>query len=191
MAVKSAKSHLKAVINDAHFTFEEFYTIVVEIEAILNSRPMWPVSSDPNDMNVLTPGHFLIETSLSSILEENVLDIPTNQVNRFQLLSQVQQSLWRRWLTAYITQMQLRSKWKRRIDNSRLHLGRMVLLRDDNLSPQRWRLGRIEDLHPGTDGLVRVVSVSTSAGIVKRSLPKICILPIDDEWKKYIWLRSN
>ncbi|XP_043461973.1 uncharacterized protein LOC122498348 [Leptopilina heterotoma] len=179
-AVKSAKSHLRAVINGAPFTFEEFYTIIVEIEAILNSRPMCPVSSDPNDMNVLTPGHFLIGTSLSSILEESVLDIPTNRVNRFQLLSQVQQSFWRRWSTEYITQMQSRSKWKRRIDNSRLHLGRMVLLKDDNLPPLRWRLGRIEDLHPGTDGLVRVVSVRTSAGIVKRSLPKICILPIDE-----------
>lgn len=57
----------------------------------------------------------------------------------------------------------------------------MIVIKDDNAPPLRWRLGRIVDLHPGNDGRVRVVSIRTASGILKRALPKICVLPIEDE----------
>ncbi|XP_043468337.1 uncharacterized protein LOC122502381 [Leptopilina heterotoma] len=143
--VKSAKSHLRTVFNDTPLTFEEFYTLITQVESILNSRPLCPQSTDPHDLTALTPGHFLIGSSFNSILEKDHLDIPLN----------------------------------REVEN--VKVGQMIVIRDDNAPPLRWRLGRIKDLHPGNDGRVRVVSARTSSGIVKRALPKICILPIEDE----------
>lgn len=61
-----------------------------QIEAILNSRQMCSISSDHNDLSALTPGHFLVESALSAISEENLVDIQMNGVNHFQLLSQMQ-----------------------------------------------------------------------------------------------------
>jgi len=55
----------------------------------------------------------------------------------------------------------------------------MILLRDENTPPMHWRLGRIVALHPEKDGLMRIVDIKTSKGILQRSLPKICILPLD------------
>lgn len=49
--IKSAKHHLKRIMNDSHFTFEELSTIFAQIEAILNSRPLCPLSSSPNDFS--------------------------------------------------------------------------------------------------------------------------------------------
>ncbi|GFW14063.1 integrase catalytic domain-containing protein [Trichonephila clavipes] len=57
--VKSVKHHLKRAIGNLHFTFEEFETIMIQVEGILNSRPLTPLSSDADNFDVLTPGHFL------------------------------------------------------------------------------------------------------------------------------------
>lgn len=60
-AVKSAKFHLKRISTCKIFTYEQFNTIMIEIEGILNSRPLISISSqDLSDFSCLTPGHFLI-----------------------------------------------------------------------------------------------------------------------------------
>lgn len=78
--VKSSKFHLKRVIGKTPLTFEELYTIFTHIEAILNSRPLSPLSSDPNDLNPLTPAHFLIGRRILSVPEPNLTDIPMGPI---------------------------------------------------------------------------------------------------------------
>ncbi|GBO16061.1 hypothetical protein AVEN_192979-1 [Araneus ventricosus] len=57
-AVKSAKYHLKRIVGRSNLTYEEFLTVSIQIEGILNSRPLCPLSSSTDDLNALTPAHF-------------------------------------------------------------------------------------------------------------------------------------
>ncbi|XP_018406879.1 PREDICTED: uncharacterized protein LOC108782971 [Cyphomyrmex costatus] len=177
--VKAVKTHLKTVINDTPLSFEEFYTVLTQIEAILNSRPLCPLSNSPDELEVLTPGHFLIGTSLMALPEKSVLDIPQNRINRYQLLMHLQQSFWKRWSKEYVTQLQQRTKWKTVVRNDELQIGKLAIIRDETSPPLKWRIGRICELHPGADSLTRVVSLKTTTGIIQRPLTRICILPID------------
>jgi len=178
-AVRSAKTHMKRVVGNALLNFEELYTVFTMIEACLNSRPLCPISDDPSDLSSLTPGHFLIGQSLINIPEPEVQEIAPNRLSRYEYLIQLKQHFWTRWSREYLTQLQQRVKWNKRNSNI-VSPGTLVLLKDDNLPPLQWRMGRVVELHPGKDNLVRVVSIKTSNGIIKRSLAKICILPIEE-----------
>lgn len=180
-AVKSTKFHLKRVIGDASLYFEEMYTLLVRIEAILNSRPLTPMSNDVHDFLPLTPSHFLIGDTLLLPPDEHVQDIATNRLDRYQRLRQIFQQFWDRWSKEYLTNLQTRSKWMK--DGSLpVKIGSLVVLVDDNLPPLRWSMARVTDVHPGADKVIRVVSVRLPNGnITRRSLKKICVLPVEDE----------
>nr|XP_012233626.1 PREDICTED: uncharacterized protein LOC105678692 [Linepithema humile] len=177
-AVKPVKIRLTKIVGPTPLTFEELATVVTQIEAILNSRPLTPMSADPDDLEALTPGHFLIGRPLVAICEPDVADIKVNRLNRYQLMEQMRQSFWKRWSIEYLTQMQQRHKWKRR--HEPISNGTMVVLREQNIPPMSWRLGRVVKVHPGKDGLIRVVDVRTSSGTYQRPLNKICVLPIHE-----------
>ncbi|XP_012542665.2 uncharacterized protein LOC105840305 [Monomorium pharaonis] len=178
-AVKSAKYHIKRIVGEAHLTFEDLYTVITQIEAIMNSRPLMPMSNDPNDMDILTPGHFLIGEQLTSVPQSSVVELPTNRMNQYQRLQQMVQHFWSRWTSEYLSHLQQRSKWMKDVP-SKIKVGSMVLLKEDNTPPLQWKLGRITELHPGADGVPRVISVKTFTGILKRTIGKICILPIEE-----------
>lgn len=93
-AVKSFKHNLKRVVTDELFTFEEVNTFAIKIEAILNSRPLTPLSSDPNDPIALTPGHFLIGDALMSLPEADLSHLPANRLSTWQHNQMMRQHFW-------------------------------------------------------------------------------------------------
>lgn len=177
--VKSVKYHLKRVLNKTTLTFEEFCTVLSQIEAVLNSRPLTPLSSDPNDFLALTPSHFLIGRSLTGIPEPKITHIPENKLTTFQYLQQLQQHFWSRWTKEYLSELQQKQKWK--TNQSSLKINDLVLIKEDNSPPLAWKLGRILELFPGPDGISRVASIRTSTSVVKRAFSKLCPLPVDTQ----------
>lgn len=160
-------------------TFEELNTIASRIEPILNSRPITPQSTDPHDLSPLTSGHFLIGAPLVAIPEPDLTACSINRLRRWQLLSFLHQSFWTRWTAEYLTSLQSRAKWVRPQTN--IQVGDMVILRSANLPPTSWKLARVEQTHPGDDGVVRVATVRTTEGTYKRPVVKLTVLPISED----------
>ncbi|GFW51849.1 integrase catalytic domain-containing protein [Trichonephila clavipes] len=174
--VKSFKFHFKREAGISRFTYEEFLTIMTQIEGILNSRPLTPLSTDIDDLSVLTSAHFLIGRPITSISEPNIIRIKTNRLNIYQRLTKIVQSIWKRWRNNYLSNLQQRSKWKFEKDNVRV--GDLVLIKEDNLAVNKWLMGRLIEVFPGKDNRIRVVTIQTQYGVVKRPISKICILPL-------------
>lgn len=178
-AVRSFKHHALRTVGDTLFTYEELNTYVIEIEAILNSRPLTALSPDPNDLSPLTPAHFLVGESLNGLPERDVSGIPTNRLSVWQHIQKVKQHFWARWYKEYLNELNIRSKWRHNPEKS-LKIGTLVLLKEDNIPAMQWSMGRITELHPGDDGLVRVVTLRTANHTYKRSVRHICPLPLDN-----------
>ncbi|XP_063915614.1 uncharacterized protein LOC135131698 [Zophobas morio] len=176
-AVKSAKNHLRRVVKNAVLDFESMYTLLTMVEACMNSRPLSPLSSDPTDLQALTPGHFLVGDSLLASAEADLTEVAPTRLSQYQRLEQMRQHFWKRWAAEYRNNLQQRYKWATISDQPKL--GALVLLKEDDAPPLQWPLGRIEELHPGKDGLTRVVTVRTVRGAFKRPVTKICAIPIE------------
>lgn len=176
-AVKSVKTHMARVIGGQILTYEELNTLAVQIEAVLNSRPLCPVSSDPNDLTALTPGHFLTLEPLSSVPDVDLSHLSISRLSRWQLVQQMHRDFWKRWKTEYLHTFHQRSKWSKTHCFDSAEVGSLVLIKDELLSPLKWSVGRIVTLHPGADGVARVASVRTTRGLFKRPLVKLCPLP--------------
>ncbi|XP_075151028.1 uncharacterized protein LOC142225136 [Haematobia irritans] len=176
--VKSFKAHFKKVAANFKHTFEEFQTLLAKIEACLNSRPLSPCSQEPSDLSALTPGHFLIGTPLLAPIDPPIKDSPLSIVNRWQRLKVIHQHFCLRWKEEYLKELHKRHKWKRATDN--LQENTMVVIREENLPPNCWRLGRIKKVYTGADNRVRVAEIITQKGIVTRPITKLVVLPIED-----------
>lgn len=156
-AVKSAKTHLRRVVGETTLTYEELPTMFCKIEAVLNLRPLCAISSDPNDLEVLTPGHFLVGQPLTALPEYPWMDERRQRLSRFQMLQQMGQDLWRRWSLEYLHLLQQRVKWTDR--TSPPSEGDLVLIKEANLPSLFWRRGRILKLISGADGTPRMAQV--------------------------------
>ncbi|XP_055910587.1 uncharacterized protein LOC129944951 [Eupeodes corollae] len=180
--VKSAKMLLVRHLGEASLTYEELLTVVIQIEAILNSRPLTPISSDPNDLEALTPGHFFIGSPLTAMAEPDVTHCKLSSLNKFRRIQHIQQHFWKRWSDEYLHLLQQRFKWKPESNN--LKPDTLVLIKEENIPPMRWKLGRMIEIFKGSDDKVRVANVKTQTGTYKRAIHNLCPLPIDEPENK-------
>ncbi|XP_074030835.1 uncharacterized protein [Leptinotarsa decemlineata] len=173
--VKSAKNHIYRVIGEQLLTYEEFNTVLIQVEALLNSRPLCQLSTDCSAPQALTPAHFLTLAPLNSLPAENILPIKINRLDRFQLIDKMVQDFWKRWHLEYLHTLQIRRKWNDMSPN--LEIGTLVVLKCDSSPPLHWPLAVIQEVHPGKDGIVRTVTLKTNRGMLVRPVIKVCPLP--------------
>jgi len=174
-AVKSAKGHLNRMLMNTRITYEELARAMIEVEAIMNSRPLSPMSSDPSDCEAITPAHFLVGSSLKALPQRDLEVRDISKFNRWRAVRAMQQAFWKKWSHDYLNELQVRSKWTAERNN--VVQNSLVLIHDDNAPPQRWHLGRIINVIDGRDGLVRVADVKTRNGVIRRPIHKLALLP--------------
>ncbi|XP_055634337.1 uncharacterized protein LOC129774599 [Toxorhynchites rutilus septentrionalis] len=104
--------------------------------------------------------------------------VPTHRLKHFQQLQKIVQDHWARWKKEYLTE--LNNQRRRSNRPIPINVGQVVLLQDDHKSSISWPLARIEHIHPGEDGIARVVTVKTTNGTYKRPVSRICPLPFSE-----------
>ncbi len=179
------KNALKKVLGRAQVTLSDLQTIIVELEAILNDRPLTYVSADIDDEEALTPSHLLNGRRITSLPHENVddedIDDPdygnlTEMTRRARRQALLLQHFRNRWKTEYLTS--LREFHKTTGNNKQtINIGDIVLVHDDK--PRvNWKLAVIENLIEGEDGQIRAAHIRTSTGKTNRPIARLYPLEI-------------
>ena len=173
--MKSFKSHLRRVVGNVKLTFEELTTVLSQIEACLNSRPLVALPLADDGVEALIPGHFLVGRPLEALPDPALAYWSISILSRWHLCQALVRHLWQRWSADYLDTFKCASKWHNPLRN--LHV--IVIFREDNVIPAKWPLARVVTAHTGNDGLVHVVSVKTSTGMYRRPVTKVVLLPTE------------
>ncbi|XP_045497496.1 uncharacterized protein LOC123695635 [Colias croceus] len=169
--VQSTKRHLIRVNKDTKLTYEEMSTLLAQVEACLNSRPLCQLDETIDTLTPLTPGHFLIGEPLIGVPDIHYKQADAGLLTRWRCIQKMTQDFWHRWRSEYLNTLQQRSKWYTNIQSP--NIGDVVVIKEEDLPPTKWLLGCVKEVHPGSDGLVRIVTVRCKGSKeLKRPLSK-------------------
>ncbi|XP_064627989.1 uncharacterized protein LOC135487823 [Lineus longissimus] len=156
-----------------------FRTLLCEVQAILNDRPITKLSDQSDDLEALTPNHLLLMKRQPS-LPPGVFEKEEIYVKRrWRQVQYLSDLFWKRWVGEYIPLLQERQKWlevRRNMD-----YGDIVLLADDRAPRNSWSLGRIIGVVPDRHGVVRQVRVKTQHNELVRPVDKLVMVLEQDE----------
>ena len=172
-AIRSARRILNSLLQGQVIDDQCLVTLMAEVESIMNGRPITKVSNDYTDVEALTPNHLLLFRStslpLGTFSKEDMY-----YHRRWKQIQYMSELFWKRWIREYLPLLQQRQKWTSTMNN--LKIGNIVLLVDNTVSRNCWPLGRVVEVFPGHDGLVRKVRVRTKSTELNRPITKLILL---------------
>ena len=191
--IKSTKRCLRKMTGQAKFSYDEMHTALVEIEAIINSRPLSYVSSDDME-EPLTPSHLLVGCRILSLpdnlsyseLDDDDFKVTSASVQRrAKHLNSVLNQFWRRWSKEYL--LELRESHQHQHSSkshSLIDVGDVVVVHDQDHPRGFWKIARVERTLIGKDGhiqgaVLRLPSKNGRPTILQRPLQLLYPLEID------------
>ncbi|KAK2920523.1 hypothetical protein Q8A73_000008 [Channa argus] len=172
--IRSVRKVLSATLKDQSLDEEGLQTLLCEVEAILNSRPITTPSDDPNDLEALTPNHLLLLKTQPSIPQGVFQEDDLYSRRRWRQVQYMADLFWKRWVKEYLPELQRRQKWTHAKRN--FVPGDIVLIVDESAPRNSWVIGRIIHAIQDERGLVRQVRIKTRTNEFDRPITKVCLL---------------
>ncbi|XP_065891658.1 uncharacterized protein [Dysidea avara] len=187
------KRSLRKAMGQRRFTIDQLITILTEVEAIVNMRPLTYVYDEIYSDFTLTPAHFLmsrfqpllLSTADSDDEEDeycNIKDSATSLLDTWRKGQQQLNSFWQIWRNEYSSMYH--RKEKNQI-NAAPHIGQVVIIKDEKVPRRYWKLGKIDRLFYSNDGEIRTAEIHLSGNrIIQRSIKLLYPLELTDQSKK-------
>lgn len=150
-------------------------TVLIEVEGILNSKPLGYVSTDVADPDPVTPNLLLmgrLDPSLPQAVYDDAEPLSRRRWRHSQVLAD---QFWAHFIRRYLPTLQTRSKWHK--DPAQLQVGTIVMVMDPQLPRALWPVGRVTSVLPGNDGRVRVAEVQVKDKTYTRPVARLVSLP--------------
>ena len=171
--IRSVRKILDFLLHLQKLTDETLQTFLCEVEYILNSRPLTPVSSDHKDLNPLTPNDILL--SRTSFIPAGLFQkSDTHSRKLWRQAQYLAEQFWSRWRKSYVPLLQERMSGQRQRPN--LAAGDIVVLVDNSVPRGAWPFGLIKAVRLSKDGLARSATVVTGGRTTTRPVNKMVLV---------------
>ncbi|XP_073721654.1 uncharacterized protein [Misgurnus anguillicaudatus] len=173
--IRSVKSALYASVGAQSVTEEVLRTVLVEVEGILNSKPLGYVSSDVSDIDPVTPNHLLMgrpDGSLPQVVYPQSEMISRKRWRQSQVLTDL---FWSSFIRYYLPNLQTRAKWQDKVEN--IAVGNVVMLVDQQLPRALWMIGKVTKVMPSADGQIRTAEILIKDRSYIRPVARMIVLP--------------
>ena len=161
-------------------TFISSWQFSHKLRPNLNSRPLVTPSNDANVALALTPGHFLIERPLTA-MPSSTRHNKTSLSRQIKTIDNTVRQFWKRWKEEYLISLQQKTKWTTS-QSRQFAIGDIVIVKEDNIPPLRWPMGRITKVFDGNDNIIRVAQIKTRTGFYNRPVNRFVLLHSDRNW---------
>lgn len=173
--IRSVKAAFNSTLGSETVTEEVLMTVLTEIEAILNSKPLGYVSANLADPDPVTPNCLLLgrpDGSLPPVVYPESELLSKRRWRHSQVLAE---RFWSTFVKHYLLGLQTRGKWQN--PSPDVQVGMVVLLIDPQLPRSLWQMGKVTKVFPGTDGRVRTAEVQVKDRVYTRPITRLIVLP--------------
>ena len=176
------KKPLKIALGSRTWSKNQLYTVLTEIEALINSRPLAAAREAFDDVSPITPSELCIGRKLLHIPDGRSTKLHTIEktdfVAQLRIRRHVMGTFWRKWVNDYLLQLAPEKLWRKNEATAPIKIDDVVVIKEDTLKKrQRWILGRVLQTFPGKDGIIRAVQLRTGDGkTVRRPVRRLALL---------------
>ena len=171
--IRTIRRLLESMITSTSMKNETLVTFMCEVEAIINSRPLTPVSTDHLDTEPLSPNHLLLAGAGYDLVPVNLFNkTDSNSRKRWKQAAYYANMFWKRWRAEYLPLLQARPHHLSRAKPN-LGVGDIVVVVDESVPRGQWPLGRVLRVKHSADGLVRSVELQVRGTTLQRPVTKI------------------
>ncbi|KAJ8371926.1 hypothetical protein AAFF_G00298780 [Aldrovandia affinis] len=159
--IRTVRSVMSSVLTQATGRLDDtsLRTFFYEAMSIVNNRPLTTDTiNDPKSVEPLTPNHFLtMKTSVPLPPPGNFVEEDLYGRKRWRRVQYLTERFWSRWRKEYLTNISLRQRWL--VPRRNIHVGDVVIVKEDNVPRNEWKLARVVETSEDDDGLVRKVKL--------------------------------
>lgn len=171
------KQCLRKVLGRSLLDEESLSTVLIGIEAALNSRPLVYEEGKDDSSAALTPAHFLTGRKLTAIPSS-----PDNDTRLKKIYKQQQDLLdcfWKKWSKEYLLQLRSFHQVQNQDRPLNVRVGDIVLLQEDVRPRHMWKKARVMNLHHGRDGKIRSCELRVNGQKITRPVSLVIPLEVD------------
>lgn len=190
--MRTLKQPLKKVLGRSSLSSDDMYTVLTEVEAMVNSRPLTFISDDPDEASYITPATFLIGREVTSIPvkpctgKEPGANTTRKEMNKILTAqNKYLELIWKMWREEYVRNLgTVPSKVK---ESNVLKVGELVMV-TDHMNPRcKWKVGIVEKVKEGRDGMIRRCWIKTATSTLPRPVQHVARLEMDsmEDYKEY------